>query len=93
MAELVNARDLGSRERKLLGVRLSPSAPCVSGGTGQRAGFKPRCLRTCGFDSRLTHHRQQAGAALLVRPISASSRFDTGCWHCGVEERSSSRAP
>ena len=36
----------------------------AGGGTGRRAGFRCRCLRTCGFESHPAHHAPSTGYPL-----------------------------
>ena len=36
----------------------------AGGGTGRRAGFRCRCLRTCGFESHPAHHSPSTGYPL-----------------------------
>lgn len=36
----------------------------AGGGTGRRAGFRCRCLRTCGFESHPAHHSPPTGYPL-----------------------------
>ena len=46
--------------------------PGAGGGTGRRAGFRCRCLRTCGFESHPAHHSPSTGY-----PVSRSIPHQT----------------
>lgn len=60
---LVAARRSGRRGRSPVEVRVLSSAPpnytkarnCGIGEIGSRTGFKTRCRKTCGFESRIPH--------------------------------------
>jgi hypothetical protein len=74
------AASLTGESRRLLilevGVQIPGGAPSAGGGTGRRVGFKYRCLRACGFNSRLAH-------SMPGRLIRQATSF----WATGVKVR------